>query len=210
MGNGQGKTGQKSKIQVTKTFEIRIHVEHGSLNLDKKIDGEKAIIYVQRIVKKEFNRVAKNSRNKKVKRGFEISNEKNPGSSMRVFDAYIVRSDVSEALHIAENNHSVDLEESTVRSHFKAEGGFGTKPETVSDTVAFALFISDFKLSGPIGTKTKKRNMKNLAEHIIHELGHTMGAEHKDGGVMSSKDKGGRKFKSDSVAKINKTLEDLV
>ena len=210
MGSGNGTTGKENEVQVTKTFEIRIHVEHGSMTLNKKINGKVAINYVKRIVKKEFNRVAKKSSKKKVKKGFEVSNKKSPGSSMRVFDVYIIRQKVKKALDIAKNNHKVDLKESTVESHFKTESGFGTKPETVSDTVAFALFISDFKLSGPIGTKTKKKNMKNLAEHIIHELGHTMGAEHKDGGVMSSKDKGNRKFKSVSVAKINKTLEDLV
>jgi predicted Zn-dependent protease len=210
MGSGNGTTGKENEVQVTKTFEIRIHVKNGSTTLDKKINGKVAINYVKRIVKKEFNRVAKKSSKKKVKKGFEISNKKSPGSSMRVFDVYIIRQNVKKALDIAKNNHKVDLEKNTVKNHFDNKAGFGTNPETVSDTVAFALFIRDFEFKVMMKPKQKKKNMKNLAEHIIHELGHTMGAEHKDGGVMSSKDKGNRKFKSVSVAKINKTLEDLV
>lgn len=212
MGSGQGKTGKETKVQVKKTFEIRIHVEDGSRTLNSKINGVTAINFISGIVDEEFNRVAKRSSNKKVKKGFDVKVTSKSGSSMRVFDVYIIGPEVDKAMSIAEENHGLNLDREIVSKNFNSGKGFGTRPGTVSDTVAFALYTNQFHLTpGPFTkTKTWKDTMGNLAEHVIHELGHTMGAEHQDGGVMSAKDKGKRKFEPASIAKINQTLEGLV
>ncbi len=135
---------------------------------------------------------------KQVESGFRVSLHKSLNSDetkalgSTEFVVYLVsKNDINKAMKHTKAHLSIarNQEEKTrkdLEDQFKKEGGATVRLDKKSVQFVVVEKYEQLLPSGPSSgdTKMQKHAGEQMAEMILHELGHGMGAEHKDGGLM--------------------------